>query len=596
MAAKNTVLFFDAEAGSNGRREPVFAAHLDKLREENGRLQKDLERALQERNRLLKKINHPTLSTRSGGGSRVLEKRLEETRGELDTLRKERQQLADKTQFLAERLAESERVPVAFLTRIEELVSLSDNGAVRHAESLDSDMLNAGQVCERFNNAIESMWRSLEQSNVFAKEALVEQTEKLRLSLERTRAEALALKRENQRLAEEMESSEVSLQQTVADTALKEQRVRDLCTRMEDLEGEKSKLAKNNLQLKAFIKELRSAVDPDVFNYIADGRGGVRQAEHHAAEESRAKPMISGAILGSLVTLLAVWLLNMALPQPMPSDSASLLQQRIAWLAGEAPSEEVTFSALAQTAPAWSGKRQQSIRVESPVNSDALSSGGRGPALISLPGGSFTMGSDRYGVPEMERPARLVQVRPFQISQTEVTFAQYDAFARASGRQLPDDQGWGRERRPVVGVSWEDANAYAQWLSRQTGKRYRLPTEEEWEYALGGGFQGLYWWGNDFQPRREVCFNCGTPWDGRSSAPVGSAEANRFGLYDMGGNVMEWVSNCLERTAASSACASRVVRGGDFNKPGSSLRTTVRRGLSADSRLPVLGFRLVRES
>jgi formylglycine-generating enzyme required for sulfatase activity len=231
------------------------------------------------------------------------------------------------------------------------------------------------------------------------------------------------------------------------------------------------------------------------------------------------------------------------------------------------------------------------------VHRDALRSGGRGPALVKLPGDSFTMGTDRYAPPEIEKPSRPEQLDDFYISRFEVSFDEYDAFARASGLEPPPDQGWGRGSRPVINVSWDSARAYTAWLSRQTGHHYRLPSEAEWEYAMGSGSEGIYWWGNAFEQGQEICFNCGTEWDGRSTAPVGSARPNPFGLYDMGGNVMEWVGDCLAgNTAASGDCATRVVRGGAFNKPNYTLRTTTRRGLEADSLHSTVGFRVVREA
>jgi formylglycine-generating enzyme required for sulfatase activity len=561
------------------------------LREENARLQRDLERSLQERNRLLKKMNQTSSSPRQTGGSRVLEKRLEETRSDLDALRRENRQLVDKTHFLSDRLAESERISVAFLARIEELANLSDTRSSGHSEPLDSDLLNNAQICERFNSAIESMWRSLEQNGLFQKEELVDWGEKLRASLNKKRDEVQALKQKNRSLSEELSHLDESLQQFAADSALKDQRLEDFRLRLEELEAEKLKITKNNLQLKGFVKNLRGAVDPDVFRYLAESQGTLRQVEERVSEHIQAKPMLSGAVVGLMAGFLLAWLIGLGVQEPASEPlAADSLQERTAWLADEPalpamPEANSTSELTASTL-------FPSVIV---ATSDPLRSGGKGASLIELPGGSFTMGSDRYGVPEIERPARLVHLQPFRISQTEVTFSEYDAFTRATGRKSAPDHGWGRGQRPVIGVSWDDARAYARWLSQQTGKTYRLPSEAEWEYAFGGGFQGIYWWGNHFETGKEVCFNCGTQWDGRSTAPVGSAQANRFGLYDMGGNVMEWVSDCMDSASAQGLCAKRVVRGADFNKPASSLRTTARRGMAADSRLPVVGFRLVRE-
>lgn len=136
-----------------------------------------------------------------------------------------------------------------------------------------------------------------------------------------------------------------------------------------------------------------------------------------------------------------------------------------------------------------------------------------------------------------EKPVHRVTIAPFLMSKYEVTFAQYDAFAAATNRDKPHDQGWSRGNRPMINVSWDDAAAYADWLSAQTGKRYRLPTEAEWEYAARAGNRTEYCWGNDIGYSQANCDGCGSRWDNKQTAPVGSFQPNPFGLYDMHGNV-----------------------------------------------------------
>src|SRR4030095_15296150 len=120
-------------------------------------------------------------------------------------------------------------------------------------------------------------------------------------------------------------------------------------------------------------------------------------------------------------------------------------------------------------------------------------------------------------------------------------------------RQFPIDEGWGRGRRPVIYVSWQDAVEYAKWLSGQTGRRYRLPTEAEWEYAARGGKETAYWWGNDWVNGIANCSGCGSQWNKRT-APVGSLAPNPFGLY----------------------CARRVMRGGSWSNPSRQLCSSKR--------------------
>ena len=236
---------------------------------------------------------------------------------------------------------------------------------------------------------------------------------------------------------------------------------------------------------------------------------------------------------------------------------------------------------------------------------DRLSDGSTGPLMLKLPGGLFTMGKQLALPDEDEGPAHDVRLGEFLIGATEVTFEEYDRFARATGRRLPGDFGWGRGTRPVVDITWADARAYADWLSRRTGKGYRLPSEAEWEYAAGAGQRSFFWWGHKVEPGRAVCFDCGTLWDNRSSAPVASLDANPFGLYDTAGNVMEWVEDCYHpsyegapsdgRPWIGESCGFRVARGGAFNKPARSMRTTARQHFAADTRINAIGLRLARD-
>ncbi|MCG8426492.1 MAG: SUMF1/EgtB/PvdO family nonheme iron enzyme, partial [Chromatiales bacterium] len=236
---------------------------------------------------------------------------------------------------------------------------------------------------------------------------------------------------------------------------------------------------------------------------------------------------------------------------------------------------------------------------------DRLSDESFGPEMLYVRGATFTMGSDRSQIAASERPAHRVTLRSFAIGRYEVTFEEYQRFAEVTGRLLPNDQGWGRGKRPVINVSWSDAKAYTDWLSEQTGQRYRLPTEAEWEYAAGGGSESAYWWGYEMVTGRANCFNCGTTWDGVSTAPVGSFEPNGFGLHNTAGNVIEWTEDCYhpdyrgaptDGSAWSEAdCAQFSTRGGGFNKPDDSLRITKRSSHDQNAKLPVLGFRVVRE-
>ena len=215
------------------------------------------------------------------------------------------------------------------------------------------------------------------------------------------------------------------------------------------------------------------------------------------------------------------------------------------------------------------------------------------------------MGSSGVSQEFDERPQHDVRLASFAIARHEITFSEYEVFARATGRRVPDNMGWGRAERPVINVSWDDAQAYAQWLSAQTGAHYRLPTEAEWEFVARSGTVTRFWWGDEVGNNQANCFDCGSADSGIQTSPVGRFAASPWGVYDMAGNVREWVEDCYtpnySRAPADGAavdingCSERVVRGGAYSSPSAQLRSTSRDRVDAQSRLDNLGFRVVRE-
>lgn len=191
----------------------------------------------------------------------------------------------------------------------------------------------------------------------------------------------------------------------------------------------------------------------------------------------------------------------------------------------------------------------------------------------------------------------------FALGRYEVTFAEYVQFVNTTGRRLPHDAGWGRDNRPVMNVSWHDAIAYTEWLSKQTGKHYRLPTESEWKFAAWAGIETAYWWGDDIGYARANCDGCGGEWGGNMTAPVGSFEPNHFGLYDTAGNVWEWVQDCSSQAEAFTAdkewpieqCRERVFLGGAWNSKPLGLISSKRNGDGPELRYRYLGFRVARD-
>ncbi len=257
------------------------------------------------------------------------------------------------------------------------------------------------------------------------------------------------------------------------------------------------------------------------------------------------------------------------------------------------------------------------------------------PEMVRIPAGTFMMGS-----PESEKdresdegPQHEVSIAAFEMSRFEITVGQFRQFvqdnnyrtvAEQNGKgcfawingewQQELDRNWQNpgfaqsDDQPVVCISWQDAQAYIAWLSQKTGKLYRLPTEAEWEYAARAGTPTRYWWGDDIGNNNAVCYNCGSQWDGKQTAPVGSLKANAFGLHDTAGNVLEWVQDCWHENythaptdgsawleAGGGDCSRRVIRGGSWNNLPQYLRSAYRFRNYSDLAYFYLGFRIARD-
>jgi formylglycine-generating enzyme required for sulfatase activity len=250
------------------------------------------------------------------------------------------------------------------------------------------------------------------------------------------------------------------------------------------------------------------------------------------------------------------------------------------------------------------------------------------PVMEDIPAGTFTMGCDderdnvEGGCYDGEKPAHKVTLNGFQMAKTETTVGQYMACVDAGACPQPEWQEKGSEYNiktgtndlykkfgnalsapnyPVVGVSWDNAKAYAEWLSKETGKSYRLPTEAEWEYAARGGTDTAYPWGNAIGKGNANCDNssCGDKFE--YTAPVGSFAANGYGLNDMNGNVWEWCqdwygdysSSSVSNPKGVSSGTYRVLRGGAWDSYAQFVRSASRNYGTPGSRNYNIGFRLV---
>ncbi|WP_444939370.1 bifunctional serine/threonine-protein kinase/formylglycine-generating enzyme family protein [Microbulbifer sp. JMSA002] len=236
-----------------------------------------------------------------------------------------------------------------------------------------------------------------------------------------------------------------------------------------------------------------------------------------------------------------------------------------------------------------------------------LSSGGQGPQMIVVGSGEFMMGSNKRS---NSRPEHQVKIpKPFAISTQEITFEDYDRFALATGTNQPSDSGWGRGRRPVTNITWRDAQKYVEWLSEQTGQKYRLPSEAEWEYAARAGTDQPFWWkSSDARGKANCRRGCDSEFNSlfiTKTGPVANYQANPFGLYDTAGNAAEWVQDCYQpgydKNHNTSAplkiknCQLRSVRGGSMRDPSSRIGADYRKGLNENSRAKDVGMRIVME-
>ena len=245
------------------------------------------------------------------------------------------------------------------------------------------------------------------------------------------------------------------------------------------------------------------------------------------------------------------------------------------------------------------------VSVNAKVFKDRLKSGGRGPAMIQVPAGKFRMGGASGVVSPDEVPRHDVTVQSFMVSVYEITFAEYNRFASATGRKKPKNSGWDVKTHPVIQVSWDDALAYTRWLSKQTGQTYRLLSEAEWEYVARGGTTTSYWWGAKPGAGNAHCFDCKSDYNTSKPAKVGTYKPNPFGLYDTAGNVFEWVHDCYHRNYNDAPndgsvweggdCDVRVVRGGAYRSPANSMRSENREKFKSGKGQYNVGIRIARD-
>jgi formylglycine-generating enzyme required for sulfatase activity len=227
------------------------------------------------------------------------------------------------------------------------------------------------------------------------------------------------------------------------------------------------------------------------------------------------------------------------------------------------------------------------------------------PVMVRLPSGAFTMGVPR-GDPSEVPAHKVTLARSFALGMYEVTVGEWRACVRGGGcTDMPRMAASVTDMTPVHNVHWNDAVAYATWLSKRTGQKYRLPTEAEWEYAARGGTAGRYWWGETVGVANANCENCGGTYERSLPLPVGSFKPNPLGLFDMNGGVAEWVADCWNNNYKGAPadggawvqgdCRKRVLRGGSWRNDADSMSVTARLNYDVDVRYLANGFRIARD-
>jgi len=356
---------------------------------------------------------------------------------------------------------------------------------------------------------------------------------------------------------------------------------------------------------------------------LAD-EAAARARDEHERQDNEAWEKARGErSIGAIDTYLAAW------PDGLHGDEARALRQQLQNAANdrgafEAAAKLNTIAAYQSYIDAF--PKGASIAAALQAIDDLTLRPGKSfrdcpecPTMVVVPAGSFWQGSDETlaGVLKKETPRRMVTIaEPFAVGVFEVTLAQWDACVAAGGCSTrPGDNGWGRDSRPAIMVSWNDAVEFTAWLSRKTGQAYSLPSESQWEYVARAGEESD-WLGGDpagiCQYANVAGSESGFRWQHPDCAdpaaletlPVGSLQANAFGLHDVIGNVAEWTLDCLnlsylDAPADGSAwgrgiCSSRMTRGGSWFTGTRDIRLPARFNLKNGDRNDFTGFRVVR--
>jgi formylglycine-generating enzyme required for sulfatase activity len=287
------------------------------------------------------------------------------------------------------------------------------------------------------------------------------------------------------------------------------------------------------------------------------------------------------------------------LPPPAPAPAARPAAQASA---AAAPPSHPT-AASAPTPPATAAPLAQKA-VAHPPSAGEIRDCAACPIMVAVPAGSFAMGSNTDD--PSEKPVHHVSIgAAFAIGKYPVTVEQWNACVAANACQKLTPESNSNKAAPARDLSWDDAQQYVKWLSKTTGKPYRLPTEAEWEYADRAGTTTAYWWGEQMRKGNANCKDCGDPWHKEGPENVGSFAANPLGLHDMNGGVWEWTADCWHNNYQGApvdghawdnpGCEMRVIRGGSWREGGDYMLSATRFKYSASVRQSQDGFRVVKD-
>ncbi len=384
-------------------------------------------------------------------------------------------------------------------------------------------------------------------------------------------------------------------------------------TRLEVLVWAGLDASADGLRLQAFLDEFPKGANSDKAR-VRLAELGTEEAKAKSEAERRAKEtdawgaVAAGTDVATIEAFLKAWPKgqHVAAAKTRIAELKRGSGARGRWMLQGAA---VTAGAVALAAAGWWGVEQWRWRA-TPLDhvaqaGESFSECGHCPVMVVLPAGAVAMGSTD-GASDEKPPHQVTIAKAVAVGKYTVTFDEWDACvtAGACDHYHPNNQSWGRGTRPVINVSWDNAKSYVAWLSAKTGRGYRLLSEAEWEYAARAGATTKYYWGDDIGKGNANCSGCGSQWDGKQTAPVGSFQPNAFGLYDMLGNVWQWCEDTRQvdyqgapndgSAWVVASSSSRVLRGGSWLIFPQFLRSAVRYSGRPDYRGTYVGFRVAR--